>query len=198
MAGDLIRIKRPWRRTPQHGVTPSGAHAIMAVPARHTLPVRLFHWLGAGLVLLAYLTEEQAEGLRRAAAAVGPNLHVLAGVGLLLLALPRLLARRHEARRRRGPSAQIAAVALQAALLLFTVVQPVLGLLSVWAGGHGVDLAPLPWTLPPLLRLDGRGHLLGEIHETLGTVFYGVIGLHVLAAAFHQFVRRDGTLRRMV
>ena len=164
---------------------------------KHSLAVRLFHWLGVALVLVAYLTEEQAEALEHATGSAGPNLHVLAGVGLILLFLPRLLARGLERRRRRA-SAQLAAVLLQLALLLFTVVQPVLGLLSVWAEGHGVDLAPLPWTLAPLIELRGSGHMLGEVHETLGTVFYGVIGLHVLAALWHQFVMRDGLLRRMV
>lgn len=165
---------------------------------RHRLPVRLAHWIGAALVLLAYLTDDQAEALGRAGAAGTPNLHVLAGVGLLLLFVPRLIARGLEARTRRAASAGIAAGAIHVALLLFTVVQPALGLLSVWAGGHAVDLAPLPWTLPPLVRLEGRGHALEEIHETLGTVFYAVIGLHVVAAAWHQFVRRDGALRRML
>lgn len=171
----------------------------MALSAdRHSLAVRLLHWLGVVLVLVAYLTEEQAEALERATGAGGPNLHVLAGVGLILLFLPRLLARGLERRRRRGVPAQLAAVALQLALLLFTVVQPVLGLLSVWAEGHGVDLAPLPWVLPPLVELHGSAHTLAEVHETLGTVFYGVIGLHVAAALWHQFVLRDGVLRRMV
>ncbi len=36
-----------------------------------------------------------------------------------------------------------------------------------------------------------------EIHETLGTAFYLVIGLHAMAALFHHYMLGDNTLRRM-
>ncbi|WP_343212439.1 cytochrome b/b6 domain-containing protein [Arenimonas sp.] len=38
---------------------------------------------------------------------------------------------------------------------------------------------------------------LEDLHELLGTAFYYVVGLHVAAALYHHFVRRDDTLRRM-
>ena len=90
------------------------------------------------------------------------------------------------------------ATTLQLALLLFMVVQPMLGVLSVWADG---DSLPLPFTamsVPPLVQLHGRGHALEELHEAVGNVFYGVIAVHALAALWHQFVRRDGVLQRML
>ena len=37
-----------------------------------------------------------------------------------------------------------------------------------------------------------------EIHETVGTVGYFLIGLHAFAALFHHYVLRDNTLRRML
>jgi cytochrome b561 len=36
-----------------------------------------------------------------------------------------------------------------------------------------------------------------EVHETLATVGYFLIGLHAIAALFHHYVRRDNALRRM-
>ncbi len=85
------------------------------------------------------------------------------------------------------------------ALLLFVVVQPVLGILSVWAGGEALAIPFTPWALPPLLALgEGTGHTLEEAHEVIGNAFYAVIALHALAALWHQFVRRDGLLRRML
>jgi cytochrome b561 len=39
---------------------------------------------------------------------------------------------------------------------------------------------------------------LKHFHELLGTIFYYVIGLHVVAAVWHHFVRKDNTVRRMV
>jgi cytochrome b561 len=39
--------------------------------------------------------------------------------------------------------------------------------------------------------------LTSAVHGTVGNVFYAVIAVHALAALWHQFVRRDGVLRRM-
>ena len=38
----------------------------------------------------------------------------------------------------------------------------------------------------------------GEIHELGKPVFIGLIAVHVAAALWHQFIRHDGTLRRML
>lgn len=37
-----------------------------------------------------------------------------------------------------------------------------------------------------------------EIHETIGTIGYYLIGLHAAAALFHHYVQRDDTLLRML
>ena len=80
------------------------------------------------------------------------------------------------------------------ALLLFVVVEPLLGVLMVWAGGD-----TLPMRLPPLLMLgEGWHERLEDLHEILGDVFYVVIGLHASAALWHHFVRLDDVLRRML
>jgi len=39
---------------------------------------------------------------------------------------------------------------------------------------------------------------LEDIHKLLGTIFYYVIGLHVVAAIWHHVVRKDNTVKRMV
>ncbi len=47
--------------------------------------------------------------------------------------------------------------------------------------------------------LDYYFHLpTGEIHELGKPLFIALIALHVAATAWHQFIRRDGTLRRML
>jgi len=53
--------------------------------------------------------------------------------------------------------------------------------------------------LPALFGPGNRalGHQLEDIHGTIGTIFYYVIGLHILAGLWHHFVRRDDTLQRM-
>lgn len=164
---------------------------------RYPFAVRWIHWLGVAAVAVAYLTGESAENLTEAGA--GANWHVLAGIGLLLLFVPRLLARLGVSGR--PPATGLEkwmAGTLQLALLLFMVVQPLLGVLSVWAEGHALAIPFTSLKLAPLVQLDGWGHTLEEMHETFGNVFYGVIAIHVLAAVWHQFVRRDGLIQRML
>jgi cytochrome b561 len=53
--------------------------------------------------------------------------------------------------------------------------------------------------LPALVGSDPA--LVGsveELHETIGTVGYYLVGLHAAAALFHHYFRRDNTLLRML
>lgn len=166
------------------------------LPFRYPGPVRWIHWLSVVLVAVAYLTAESAEELGQG----GGQWHVLAGLALLLVFVPRLLARL--AAHRAPASASVfeawSARLVHLALLLFVVVQPLLGVLMVWAEGEALPVPFTPWQLPPLVVLgEAWEETLEELHETVGNVFYAVIALHALAALWHQFVRRDGMLRRM-
>jgi cytochrome b561 len=42
------------------------------------------------------------------------------------------------------------------------------------------------------------GFLAGDVHVVLSYVLLGLIGLHVAAALYHYFVRRDRVLQRML
>ena len=61
--------------------------------------------------------------------------------------------------------------------------------------------APIPFfgfELPALLAPDkALSRQIKDIHETIATIGYFVIGLHAAAALFHHYVLKDGTLRRM-
>lgn len=83
------------------------------------------------------------------------------------------------------------------ALYAFMVVMPILGWLLLSAAGK-----PIPFFgghLPALLAQNKElADQLKEVHETLGTVGYFLIGAHALAALFHHFISRDDTLVRML
>ncbi len=169
---------------------------------RYPALVRWVHWSSVLLVLLAYVTSEAAEDLQ--SGGIG-QWHVLAGLLLLVLFIPRLLG--YVLRRRgvplpgpeSGPAARIAAATVHIALLLFLVVEPLLGILTLWTEGHAMPVPFTSWAVPPLIAMGaGAGELLEELHETVGNIFYAVIGVHVLASLWHHFVRRDDVLRRMV
>lgn len=168
----------------------------MSPEFRYPGSIRWIHWLSVVLVAIAYLTAESAETPGQA---VG-QWHVLAGLALLLLFVPRLLARLL-ARRAPPPASAFekwSARLVHLALLLFVVVQPLLGVLMVWTEGDTLPVPFTAWGIPPLVGLDAAwSDPLEELHETVGNVFYGVIALHALAALWHQFIRRDGVLLRM-
>jgi cytochrome b561 len=174
--------------------------AQIASRRRYAWPVRAAHWASAALILVAYLTGDDAE---HATEYGGPNWHVAAGLALLLLFLPRLLAKLLPRPAPLSPPPPRWSVwpanLVTLALLLFVVVQPVLGVLSVWAEGEALAVPFTSWSLPPMVSLgEDAGDALEEAHETVGNAFYAVIALHALAALWHQFVRRDGALRRML
>jgi cytochrome b561 len=172
--------------------------SITPAPGRYAWPVRAIHWLSAGLILLAYLTSELTEEIEEGEA-VGPNWHVFAGLALLVLFLPRVLARVFTKTPAIVPPPSRASVLpaklVTLALLLFVVVQPILGILLVWSEGQALAVPFTDLSLSPMVVLDED--VLEETHETQGNAFYAVIGLHALAALWHHFIRRDDALRRM-
>ena len=177
----------------------------MSDPARYSPGQRRLHWLIAVLVALAYLFIEQRGLFERgtAARAAMVQSHFWVGISVLLLAVWRLGLRA----RASIPPITPALLAWQAApakllhlaLYAFLVVQPLLGLATAWTDGKAVLLPFTGIALPALLAADeSLAHRLEDLHGSLGTIFYWVIGAHVLAALYHHFMRRDDTLKRML
>jgi superoxide oxidase len=78
--------------------------------------------------------------------------------------------------------------------LLFVI--PIIGIVTFIWHGRAFDFG--------LFRLDfgvrsNRAifHPTEDIHGYLAYALFTLVGIHVLAALWHQFVRRDGVLRRM-
>ncbi len=91
----------------------------------------------------------------------------------------------------------ILAKAMYLALYLFLIVMPVLGWLTLSAKGKVIPFFGLE--LPALIGPDkALGSLLEDIHETIGTIGYYLIGVHAFAALFHHYILRDNTLLRML
>ncbi|MDF2642571.1 MAG: putative cytochrome b561 [Pseudomonas sp.] len=175
------------------------------VTPRYTARARGFHWAMAVLIVLAY-----ALILSRTQFARGSDLRVLVvqthfwtGLVILLMAFFRV------AERRRHPppdimpplegALRLAATLSHYALYAFLFIQPVLGLLTVMVekGALPIPLTALqiPWPFP----VSGRAaEYFEDIHKLLGSIFYYVIGLHVVAALWHHVVRKDNTLKRML
>jgi cytochrome b561 len=162
-----------------------------------------FHWIVFLMVAVAYAAMElkgfTAKGSPERALAM--TVHEWAGALVLVLAVPRLLWRLvHGAPPAEpGPRWMIwLGEAMHWVLYLYIFAQPLLGLVALNAGGHLLALPSLGIELPALVGPDPALKATAkEVHETLGTAFYLVIGLHAMAALFHHYMLGDNTLRRM-
>jgi len=127
--------------------------------------------------------------------------HFMLGLAVFGLVWLRLLARLIYPAPRASTAAplweRLAAHVTHIALYVLMIGLPLLGWATLSAAGK-----PTPFfgiELPALLSADrGLAGQLKEVHELFGQVGYWLIGLHAVAALFHQFVRRDDVLRRML
>jgi cytochrome b561 len=89
------------------------------------------------------------------------------------------------------------AAAVHLALYAIMIAMPILGWLALSADGKAVPFFGLQ--LPPLVGpSEALASQVEEIHETVGTVGYWLVGVHAAAALFHHYVLRDGVMRRML
>jgi cytochrome b561 len=160
------------------------------------------HWATALLFVAAYSTIELRElfpkgsGMRDAMRwwheSVGLAIFVLAGLRLLIRQVARPRLPKENQSWLRGLS-----VASHVALYLLMITLPVIGWIMLSADGKAIPFFGV--SLPPLITPNGDlAEQLEELHETVGTLGYWLIGLHATAALFHHYVLRDKTLRRML
>lgn len=92
---------------------------------------------------------------------------------------------------------RLGATAAHHALYLLTIAIPVTGYLISTARGEGIDL--FGWfEIPALLpAATGREEWAGRLHAWLAYATLALVVLHALAAIKHQFIDKNGTLRRM-
>lgn len=165
----------------------------------HGAATRTFHWVVALLVLAAWAVGSTMDGFPRGAGRdLAREIHYSLGVLVLGFAAFRVAWRAiaplpHPD----GPAWQrLGARAMHLALAGLSVAVPASGLLDRWARGRPVSVfGGLP--LPAPFEVPG-GHAWGEAHEVLANLLLAAIVVHVLAALWHQFVRRDRTLSRML
>lgn len=164
---------------------------------RHA-PLTIFlHWAGALCVALAVALVFGRDWVdTRAAARALLGWHREIGLVVLLLTLWRL------SRIARHKDAEPGLVGMLAkgshfAFYALLVAVPLLGWAQTSAAGRPVTLPGL--TLPALLAKDrGLAESLEDWHEDIAWVLFGLVALHVAAALWHHFVRRDGVLKSML
>jgi cytochrome b561 len=91
----------------------------------------------------------------------------------------------------------IAAKTIHFLLYLCMLMMPITGYLMSSLGGYGVSVFGLK--LPnPFLKNESLAHLFKEAHEVISFVIIAVVSIHILAALYHHFIRKDNVLKRML
>jgi cytochrome b561 len=160
------------------------------------------HWLTVLLFVAVYSTIELRElfpkgsDMREAMkwwhASLGLSIFAVTGLRLIV----RLAARAHPPKE--APTWQrVLSGATHLALYLLMIALPLIGWMMLSADGKPISLFGLG--LPPLIGPnEGLAEQLEDVHETIGTFGYWLIGLHATAGLFHHYVLRDATLSRML
>lgn len=160
------------------------------------------HWLTLLLMIAVYALMELRGIYPRGSAerTAMAHWHFTLGLTVLVVTALRLVVRLATERPLIVPPPPVwqEKVALVIEVLLFGLLigLPILGWLTV----NARDVPASFWGLavPQLLAPDKTlGDTLKEVHETLATVGYFLIGLHAAAALLHHYVQRDNTLGRM-
>lgn len=190
-SGSAPAVGRSWRNTPS-------SFGLVAIA---------FHWTIA-ILFVAQL----ALGYLMSRDSIDPVLqfdlfqyHKSIGFLVLALAVPRCIwsvfSRKPRAVDSEGPVSRFAARAAHAALLFLTLVVPLAG----WAvastsplqiPSYVFDLVVVPGL--PMTISDQAEAFWGDVHATLAYLAAVIVLLHVIAALWHHFIRRDPTLRRML
>ncbi|WP_414902655.1 cytochrome b [Sphingomonas flavalba] len=127
--------------------------------------------------------------------------HFMLGLTVLALVIIRLIARLSSRRPPISPEPpawqSLLASATHFALYAFMLAMPVAGWVILSASGKTIPFFGLE--LPALVgQSKALAGQVKELHETVGTIGYFLIGIHALAALFHHYVVKDDTLRRML
>jgi cytochrome b561 len=163
---------------------------------------KTLHWLTAVLLAiqlpLGWLMPDIRRGMTPGAAM---SLHISIGVTILGLMTIRLLWRlTHPVAPDSGLRAwhRIGAALVHWLLYLAVLLTTISGWLLASARGWSIALYGLA-LLPRLVEAGSAvGRSLGGLHELLGWIVLGLIGVHILAALAHLLVWKDRVFHRML
>ena len=83
-------------------------------------------------------------------------------------------------------------------LYALLIAQPIIGWVATSAYGAAISVFGL-FTLPALVAKDeALAKPLFVVHELIGFAIAGLLVMHIGAALYHYFIRRDGILQRML
>ena len=165
-----------------------------------------FHWITAGLMAVALPVGFVIQHIKDPHKMPFYAIHESAGVTIFLVALLRLIWRWTHPPPPLDPGIprplRLAAATVHNALYALLLIQPVLGFLMTNAFGFPLrgetaylGLFDLPKFMEPVLWL---AELLKGLHVIGGWTILVLLVLHIGGAVYHQAIRRDDLLLRMI
>ncbi|MCE7031209.1 cytochrome b/b6 domain-containing protein [Lysobacter sp. GX 14042] len=168
-------------------------------PERYGLVTRLLHWSMAVLVLLQFVKFfERLDGGGGSLVETIAGWHTSVGTLLLVLVLARIAWAFAQRRRRpvNDPALAIFVIAGHVMLYAALLALPVMGLLIMLGGGYGHSAFGIG-LFPPGEEV-GWARVWGSLHSPLAWLLAVAVAVHIAAALYHHFIRRDRVLRRML
>lgn len=172
--------------------------------ARYDQVAIWLHWIVAIMMIFMLFFGEDLMRGENSGGALLPSLHVSMGSAIFLLSLFRLLWRVLNP----PPALPITMPAWErqasvAGHMLFYVLMiglPLTGWLAfpAHASRHAAMASVTVFGLFPLPGAPNFGVAMGGVHGILSKIGIAILILHVLAALKHQFINRNGILRRML
>ncbi len=158
------------------------------------------HWIMALLIVVVGTLGLLHDSWPRESQGFWINLHALIGLTVWALIVVRLWWRLRHPPPAPAPETGVLtyrlAYAVHLLLYLLVFVIPLIGIVTFIWHGRAFDFG--------LFKIDfgvrsNRAifHPTEDVHGYLAYVLFALIGLHVLAALWHQLIRRDGLMRRM-
>jgi cytochrome b561 len=160
---------------------------------------KFFHWVIGVLVILMLFTYFLDDIPNKILKGVAFNAHKLTGLTILSLMVLRLIWTLCNPKPTL-PNTKLWERCLEHlvhwSLYLALFLMPIAGWIGVSAGGHGPRLGMHDLSLP-IDKSEKLSDLAFSVHNTLAIIIIVLVSLHVLAAAFHYFVKKDNVFQRM-
>jgi len=160
----------------------------------------MVHWLTLALLVIAWylgdtLVDERNE---RSATLVGYLVHALVGGSVLMLTAMRMIYRSVDRMPQPASNSLIDMMArgIHHWLYLLLVLIPLTGFMTLLTSRVGEALVTVNAKLLPE-KFTGPSVISNVSHDLLMTALMVVVAIHVLGAAWHQFIMKDGLMGRM-
>ncbi|MEI6158194.1 MAG: cytochrome b [Roseococcus sp.] len=164
-----------------------------------------FHWVTVALILIALPTGFVIGHIKDSSKMGFYAIHESVGLTLLIVAALRLWYRIKNpvpVEASLPAPMRMAATGVHHALYGALILQPLLGFFTTNAFGFPMQgstaylgFINLPKFMP---AMEGLANVLLWLHQTLGWAIVALLAAHIGAVIFHQGIRKDGTLIRMV